>query len=103
MELAGVPMTSQKASEVEIAKPTPTSNGFVPDVIAMSSTTGPITATVAPALMRLVRLAPIATTRRIRAVPELIPRGSKVLIMLSASHPAAPDVRKTVPRLIAPA
>mgnify|MGYP005701509093 CR=1 FL=1 len=45
IELAGVPITNQYAIEVEIASPTPTRSGLVPELKAISSTTGPITAT----------------------------------------------------------
>ena len=86
-----------------MANPMPTNKGFVPELWAISSTTGPITATVAPALIRFVRLAPMATTSRINAIPESIPKGANKAIILSASHPAAPDALNTVPRLMAPA
>ena len=103
IELAGVPITSQYAIEVEIASPTPTRSGLVPELIAISSTTGPITATVAPALIRLVINAPITATKIANGSPSCMLKVVKIFIRLSANHLAAPLDLNTAPRLIAPA
>ena len=90
IELAGVPITNQYAIEVEIAKPTPTKSGFVPELKAISRTTGPITATVAPALIKLVSTAPITHINIIRPIPESNPRGATKFIIWSANQLEAP-------------
>ena len=69
-ELAGVPITNQNAIDVEMASATPTIIGLVPELTAISSTTGPITATVAPALIRFVIRAPINATRIAKGRPS---------------------------------
>ena len=102
-ELAGVPITNQNAIDVAIASATPMIIGFVPELTAISRTTGPITATVAPALIRLVINAPITATNIARGRPDSILNVVNILIKLSASHLAAPLDLKTAPRLIAPA
>ena len=65
--------------------------------------TGPMTATVAPALIKLVKLAPTNTTRITNGIPESIPNGSTKPIIDEANQPAAPVDLKTEPREIAPA
>jgi len=102
-ELAGVPITSQNAIDVAIASATPIMMGFVPELTAISKTTGPITATVAPALIKLVINAPIIATNIANGKPDSILNVVKILIKLSASHLAAPLDLKTAPRLMAPA
>ena len=64
-----------------MARPTPTSTGFVLEATAMSNTTGPITATVAPALMRFVRTAPIQHISITSPTPELRPNGATIFII----------------------
>ena len=98
-----MPITSQYAKDVEIANPTPTRIAFVSEACAISRTTGPITATVAPALIRLVSNAPIKMTKIINGNPELTPKLLMMAIRISASHFAAPLDLNTAPRLIAPA
>ncbi len=89
-ELAGVPITSQNAIDVEMASATPTIIGFVPELTAISSTTGPMTATVAPALIKFVIKAPITATRIANGRPSWILKVVRIFIKLSASHLAAP-------------
>ena len=70
--LAGVPITSQNAMDVAMASATPMMMGFVPELTAISRTTGPITATVAPALIKLVINAPITATNIAKGRPDSI-------------------------------
>jgi hypothetical protein len=103
IELAGVPITSQYAIDVAMARPTPTSTGFVPELTAMSRTTGPITATVAPALIKFVNTAPMKHIRITNPTPEFNPSGETIIIIWSANQLDAPVTLKTVPRLMHPA
>ena len=91
------------AIEVEIASPTPTRSGLVPELKAISSTTGPITATVAPALIKLVSTAPITHINITNPIPESNPKGATRFIIWSANQLEAPVFLKTMPKLIHPA
>ena len=86
-----------------MARPTPTRTGFVPELIAISRTTGPMTATVAPALIRLVSTAPMTHMSITNPTPEFNPKGATIIIIWSANQLDAPVVLKTEPRLIHPA
>ena len=92
------PITNQKAADVEIARAIPIKIGFVPEASAIPIMTGPMTATVAPALIKLVKLAPTNTTRTTNGIPESIPNGSTKPIIDEANQPAAPVDLKTEPR-----
>ena len=95
-------MTSIWAKEDAKAVASPTITGEVPERVAMGTVIGPTAATVAPSLMKLVRIPVIKLVEIHKPTPVFRNPGNR-LIRLLASHSAAPVTARPYPMALAAA
>ena len=93
MALFGVPMISIWANDDAKAVARPTISGEVPERVAIGTVMGPTAATVAPSLIKLVRIPVIKLVEMQSPVPLFKKSGSTDTKLL-ASHRAAPVAAK---------
>ena len=102
MALLGVPIMRRCANDEENAVASPTMIGEVPERVAMGTVIGPTAATVAPSLIKLVRMPVIKLVDMQRPMPLFKDSGSRDTRPL-ASHKAAPVQASPYPRALAAA
>ena len=91
--LFGVPMINMWANEEAKAVASPTMSGEVPDRVAIGTVIGPTAATVAPSLIKFVRIPVMKLVEMQSPVPVFKKSGSTDTKLL-ASHRAAPVAAK---------
>jgi len=84
------------ANEDAKAVASPTITGAVPERVAMGTVIGPTAATVAPSLIKLVRIPVIKLVDMHKPAPDFKNPGNRIIRLL-ASHSAAPVAARPYP------